>query len=98
MATYLMLFSFTQQGIEDIKESPARVEAAKKIVSQMGGEVQHFYAILGSRHDTMFILRAPNDEKVGAMVLAISRLGNVRTRTHRIFDEGEFKKIISSLP
>jgi len=35
MATFAMLFSFTQRGIEKIKESPARIEAAKKTIRQM---------------------------------------------------------------
>jgi uncharacterized protein with GYD domain len=39
MPTYLTLFSFTQLGIEKIKESPARVGAAKQIIHQMGGQV-----------------------------------------------------------
>lgn len=97
MATYLMLFSFTQPGIEKIKDSPARIEAAKGIVRQAGGEVQAFYAILGSEYDTMFILNAPNDERVAHMALAIANSGSVRTRTHRLFSEDEFKSIVSSL-
>jgi len=95
---YLMLFSYTQQGIEKIKESPARVEAAKRTIRQMGGEVQAFYGILGSQYDTMFIVKAPSDEKIAEMVLAIAMFGNVRTQTHRLFSEDEFSKIISSLP
>ena len=98
MATYLMLFSFTQQGIEKIKQLPARGEAAKKIIRQMGGEVQAYYLILGSEFDTLFILRAPNDEKVAEMALAIAMAGNVRTRTHRLFSEDELSRITSSLP
>jgi uncharacterized protein with GYD domain len=98
MGTYLMLFSFTQRGIEKIKDSPARVEAAKKTIRQMGGEVQAFYAILGSQYDTMFILKAPSDEKIAEMVLAITALGNVRSQTHRLFNEEEFSRIVSSLP
>ena len=98
MGTYLMLFSFTQQGIQKIKEGPARVEAAKNTIRQMGGEVQAFYGILGSQYDTMFIVKAPNDEKIAEMVLAIAALGNVRTQTHRLFNEEEFSRIISSLP
>ncbi len=97
MATYLILFSFTQQGIETIKESPARVEAAKETIRRMGGEVHAFYGILGSQYDTMFIVKAPNDEKLAEMVLAVARLGNVRTQTHRLFSEDEFRRIISSL-
>lgn len=98
MAAYLIQFSFTQKGMEKIKESPARVEAAKKIVRNFGGEVKSFYAILGSEFDTMFIVEAPSDQKVGEMVLAVAMLGNVRTRTVRLFSEDEFKSIIASLP
>lgn len=98
MATYLIQFGFTQKGMEKIKESPARVEAAKKTVRKLGGEVKAFYAILGGEFDTMFIVEVPNDQKVGEMVLAIAMLGNVRTRTLRLFSEDEFKAIIASLP
>ncbi len=47
MATYLMLFRFTQQGIQKIKESPARVEAGKQLCRSLGGEVKQFYFFLG---------------------------------------------------
>lgn len=97
MATYMMQFGFTQQGIQKIKESPARVEAAKKTVRDLGEEVKAFYAILGSQYDTVFILEALNDEAVAKMAIAISSLGFVRTVTHRIFTEDEFRKIVSSL-
>jgi len=94
----MILFSFTEKGIKEIKDSPARVTTAKEIISKMGGEVRAFYAILGSQYDTMFILDAPNDEKLGGMVLAIARLGYVRTQTHRLFSEDEYGKIISLDP
>ena len=97
MPTYLMLFSFTQQGIERIKQLSARGAAAKKMISQMGGEVQSYYMILGSEFDTLFILKAPNDEKVAEMALSIAKLGNVRTRTLRLFNEEELGKITSAL-
>ena len=97
MPTYLMLFSFTQQGIERIKQLSARGKAAKKMISQMGGEVQSYFMILGSEFDTLFILKAPNDEKVAEMALSIAKLGNVRTRTLRLFNEEELGKITSAL-
>jgi uncharacterized protein with GYD domain len=98
MATYMILFRFTQKGIKEIKDSPARITAAKDIVRKMGGEVRAFYAILGSPYDTMFILDAANDEKLGGMVLAIAKLGYVRTQTQRLYNEDEYGNIISSLP
>ena len=98
MASYLVLFGFTPQGVQQIKESPKRVEAAKQTVRSMGGEVRAFYGILGSAHDTLFIVEAPDDAAIARMVLAIAALGNVRTETHRLFTEDEFKKIVGSLP
>ncbi len=64
----------------------------------MSGEVKEFYAILGSKYDTMFIVQAANDEAIAGMVLAIARKGNVSTDSHRLFTEAEFVKVISSLP
>ncbi len=98
MASYLMLFGFTAQGIQHIKESPARVEAAKQTVRAMGGEVREFYAILGDAHDTLFVLDAPDDEAVARMALAIAAKGSVRTETHRLLTEDEYKKVIDALP
>jgi uncharacterized protein with GYD domain len=98
MATYVMTFSFTQQGIQQIKESPGRVEAAKKTIQDMGGEVKAFYGVLGAEFDTMFVLEAPDEEAVARMSLAICALGNVRTSTHRAFPEEEFSRIVSGLP
>jgi uncharacterized protein with GYD domain len=97
MATYLMTFSYTQQGIQKIKESPGRVEAAKKTIRSLGGEAKAFYGIIGAEYDTMFILEAPDDEAVAKMALAIGSQGNVHTSTHRIFSDEEFKRIISGL-
>jgi uncharacterized protein with GYD domain len=98
MHTYVIFFGFTAQGIQKIKESPARVDAAKQAVRSMGGEVKAFYGILGGRFDTMFILEAPDDEAVTKMVLVIASGGNVRTETHRLFTEDEYRKLISALP
>ncbi|MEW6001299.1 MAG: GYD domain-containing protein [Nitrospirota bacterium] len=97
MATYIILFRFTQQGIKNIKESPVRVEAAKKAFRDMGAEVKAFYALLG-RYDTAFVVDAPDDETIARAAISISSLGNVSTETMRAFTEDEYRKIISSLP
>jgi uncharacterized protein with GYD domain len=98
MNTYVIFFNFTQQGIQNIKDSPQRVQDAKETVKSMGGEVKEFYGILGSKYDTMFIVQAANDEAIARMVLTIARKGNVSTDSHRLFTEAEFNKVISSLP
>lgn len=98
MNTYVIFFNFTQQGMQNIKDSPKRVQDAKEVVKSMGGEFKEFYALLGSKYDTMFIVQAANDEAIARMVLAIAKKGSVTTDSHRLFTEAEYSKVISSLP
>jgi len=37
----------TQQGIENMKDSPTRLEAAKQSVRAVGGELKAFYLVMG---------------------------------------------------
>jgi len=97
MATYIILFRFTQQGMKNIKESLDRVDAAKQTFQAMGAEVKEFYSVMG-KYDTVFIVEAPDDETIAKLTLAIGSLGNVRTETLRAFTEDEYRKIIADLP
>jgi len=99
MPTYVMFSGFTQQGIMDIKDSPAGVEAAKKTCQAVGAKVKEFYAVMGmGQYDTMFILEAPDDEAVGKAALAIGSQGNLHTNSFRAFTEDEYKRMIAALP
>jgi len=95
--TYVTLVRYTDQGIRNLKESPARLEAAKKLAKSSGAEIKSFYLALGS-YDIVLTVDAPDDETAARLVLSIGSLGNVRTDTLRVFDETEFRKLIASLP
>lgn len=97
MASYIVLFKLTGRGMENIKESPARVDAAKNLCRELGGEVKQFYGLLG-RYDTAFIMEAPNDETAARISAAIGRLGNARGETLRAFTESEYRQMLSALP
>ena len=97
MPTYVSLVRYTEQGIKNIKESPARLEAAKKLAQSAGAEIKSFYLALGT-YDIVLTVDAPNDETAAKLVLSIGSLGNVRTDTLRVFNETEFRKLIGSLP
>lgn len=98
MANYVVFFSYTEQGRKNVKDSPGRVEAAKKTFDSMGAKVKDFYLVMGmDQYDTMFIVEAPDDETIAQASLKVGSMGNVRTDTHRAFDEAEFKKITSRL-
>ena len=97
MATYIILCRYTQKGIENIKQSPARLDSAKKAFQAMGAELKEFYLVTG-QYDMVVVAEAPEDETVSKLALAIGSKGNVRTETLRAFTEDEYRKIIAALP
>jgi uncharacterized protein with GYD domain len=97
MATYVSLIRFTQQGIANIKESPARLEAARKEFEKAGAKIKDFYLVTG-QYDAIVITEAPDDTTVAKMVLSLGARGNVRSETLRAFTEAEYRKIVASLP
>lgn len=97
MATYISLISFTQKGVENIKESPSRLDAAKEAFRAFGAELKEFYLVMG-QYDLVVISEAPDDETAIRLALIVSSGGAVRTETLRAYTEGEYQKIIDSLP
>ena len=97
MATFIILTSWTQKGIENVKESPDRLDAAKKAFQAAGGELKEFYLVMG-KYDMVVIGEAPGDESAATLALAIGAGGAVRTETLRAFTEDEYRKIIAALP
>ena len=79
MATYITLVNYTQKGIEKIKESPNRLDAAKKVFQAMGAEIKDFFLVMG-RYDIVLIFEAPNDETVAKVALALGGVGCCQDR------------------
>jgi uncharacterized protein with GYD domain len=96
MVTYLMLLNWTDQGIRNVKESPKRLDAVKKLAKDMGGEVKAFYMTLGA-HDLVLIVDMPNNDKLASLALKVGSLGNVRTTTLRAYSEEDYRRIIGGL-
>ncbi len=97
MAIYVILVEYTQKGIENIKQSPARLDEAKKAVKAVGAQMKEFYLVMG-RYDIIIVLEAPDDQTVAKWALGLSSKGNVTTETLRAFTEDEYRKIIGALP
>lgn len=97
MPTFISLIRLTQQGIEDIRQSPARLDAARKIFKAMGGDLKQSYMVMG-QYDLVVIGEAPDDETAAKLSLAIGSKGSIRTETMRAFTEEEYRKIIEALP
>jgi uncharacterized protein with GYD domain len=97
MATYIALLQYTDQGMAKIKDSPARLDAAKKAFRAAGAEIKQWFLVMG-QYDAVIVVEAPNDETLAKLVLSVGALGNVSTETFRAFTEDEFRKIIAALP
>ncbi len=96
MPTYIMLGNWTDQGAQKVKESPRRVDAAKRSLVDMGGEFKALYMTMGD-YDLVAIYEAPDDAVAARFTLLLGQLGAVRTRTMKAFPEAAFREIIASL-
>jgi uncharacterized protein with GYD domain len=96
MATFVALLNYTDQGIRNVKESPGRLDAAKKAFQSAGAEVKAFYLTMG-RHDAVVVAEAPDDDTIAKLLLQMGSQGNMRTETMRVFTESEFRKIVGSI-
>ena len=97
MPTYITLLRYTQKGIENMKDSPNRLDNAKRAFQSMGATLKSFYLTMG-RYDAVVVSEAPNDETATKVAIASASLGFVRTETLRAYAEDEYRKIIAALP
>lgn len=97
MPTYVALCNFTQEGIQNIKQSPSRFDKVKKAIRVSGGKLKSFYLTMG-RYDIVAVAEWPDDESAAKFMLTLGSHGNVRSETLKAFPEAEYRKLIKDLP
>ena len=95
MASFVTLVNFTDQGIRNVKESPARYEAFKAAAESVGVSVKSALWTQGA-YDLVLITEGNEDAQM-ALSLKTASLGNVRTQTLRGYTIGEFRKQLASV-
>ncbi len=96
MTTYIMLLSWTDMGIKNVRESPRRLDAARKQLADMGGAFKEFYLTMGE-YDMVAVCEAPDDAVAARFALQLGMTGNVRSRTLKAFPEGAYREVVASL-
>ncbi|TCL74828.1 GYD domain-containing protein [Rhizobium sp. BK251] len=96
MTTYIVLINWTDQGVKNVRDSPKRLDAAKKLLGEMAGSFKDFYLTMGD-YDMVAVCEAPDDAVAARFTLALGMQGNVRTRTLKAFPETAYREIINSL-
>jgi hypothetical protein len=66
MATYILLASFTDQGIRKVKDSPKRADAFKDMAKKCGATVKDVFWTLGE-YDIVAVVEAPDDTSITAL-------------------------------
>ncbi len=97
MATYIVLLSFTDQGIRNIKQLPERIKAGTGSAEKLGIKVKDRYSTMGP-YDAVLIVDAPNDEAITTWALSIGSHGNNRTQTMRAYSADEMDRILAKIP
>jgi uncharacterized protein with GYD domain len=97
MQTYVFLTRFTQQGVENVRQSPERTEEAKEMVESLGGTWEAFYVTMG-RYDGLVVAEFPDDETAAMAALELGSSGNVTTETLRAFTLEEFGDLVEAMP
>ena len=96
MATYIVLSTFTDQGIKSVRDTTKRADAVKETARKMGIETKSIYWTVG-KYDVVVTFEAPDDASITALALAIGSAGNVRTQTMRAFTKDEVTGILGKL-
>ena len=96
MPTYISLLRWTQQGANNVQQSPSRLDTARQVFQSVGGQLKDFYMVMG-QYDMLVIAEAPNDEAIAKAILSLGAAGSIRAETSRAFTEEEYRKIIFSL-
>ena len=95
-ATFVVLLNYTEQGIKNFKDMPARAKAAEESFSKVGGKLLSYHLTLG-QYDAVVIAEFPDDAAAAKSMIAQAALGNVKTTTLRAFTREEAEGIARSL-
>src|ERR1700761_6578097 len=80
MPTYIMLTKLTPEGIQTIKNNPARIREVNTEVAQLGAQVKAQWATLGE-FDFVNVVEAPDEKTMARVSLELGSRGTSRYET-----------------
>ena len=96
MMTYVVLVTFTDQGVKNAKDSPKRAEAFRQMARTFGVTVKDIFWTQG-RYDIVTVVEAPDELSATALNLSLGALGNIRTESLRAFSSEDMMKIVAKM-
>ncbi len=80
MPTYVMLTNLTPDGVQTLKNNPARVSEVNKEVEQLGVTVKDQWATLG-QYDFITVVEAPDDATMAKVSIELGSRGTMTSQT-----------------
>ncbi|MBA2766830.1 MAG: GYD domain-containing protein [Actinomycetota bacterium] len=80
MPTYVMLSTLSPEGVQTIKNNPARIREVNREIEQLGATVKAQWASLG-RYDFINVVEAPDDLTMARVSLELGSRGTAKYET-----------------
>jgi uncharacterized protein with GYD domain len=97
MATYVTLFKYTQQGLQNAKNVKERLAQNRSAMEGAGAKLTHFWWTQGE-YDAIAVSEWPDEETAMAFLIQLGGQGNFQTQTLGAFDEAAIDRIVAKLP
>jgi uncharacterized protein with GYD domain len=75
--TYILLTTLSPEGVQTVKNNPARIKEVNKEVEQLGASVKAQWATLG-RFDFVNIVEAPDEKTIARVSLELGSRGTAK--------------------
>ena len=96
MPTYVVPYTFTDEGRKNAKETVTRAREARQQNEQRGFQVRGLYWTQG-QYDLVAVVEAPDEPAMIAGLFNIAGAGNVRSEALRAFTADEMEAALSRL-
>ena len=95
MANYIVLATFTDQGIRSVKDTVSRADAAREAAGRFGAKMKDVFWTQG-QYDVVTLVEG-DEQAVTAFGLALASQGNVKFQTLRAFTRDEVSAILKKI-
>ncbi len=97
MITYIGLLSFTDKGIQGIKDTTKRAVAAREVAKKFGVNIREMLWTMG-KYDLVCVLEAEDEQALAAFNVATAMQGNLRSHSMRAYSASDMDKVLAKLP
>jgi uncharacterized protein with GYD domain len=80
MPTYILLTTLTAEGVQTLKNNPARIREVNKEIESLGASVKAQWATLG-RFDFVNVVEAPDEQTIARVSLELGSRGTAKYET-----------------